>query len=198
MFNQEGFWSMSLAIITVLTMNLYWRCRKWGWKISLSPLSWIQMFLLVEDPSPYLQGLRVQQCLYRLNSLQKQHPSICLFKVAYSVILELTDQIYVDLLRVPSINHVEVTVVDPVMVTWMTLILQYLNNKIVFDDDMKARKVRSRTEKYAILNGSLLRKIFMKMEVEPSAIPIVWTNKSTLIRNSCSECGNYLGGETWC
>lgn len=61
-----------------------------------------------------------------------------LSNVASLSIPELTNQIYINLLRVPSNDQEDAVFVDSTTVTWMTSTV--LKNNILPNDNMKARK----------------------------------------------------------
>lgn len=73
-------------------------------------------------------------------------------------ISKFTNQIYVNLLIVLIIDHEKVNVVNSTIVTWMRLTLQYLNDGILLDNNMKVWKVRNWAKKKCNLNGFFLLK----------------------------------------
>ncbi|KAM6543039.1 hypothetical protein CsatB_007486 [Cannabis sativa] len=74
---------------------------------------------------------------------------------------ELLDVIPVDVLAHPTINQEVIMEIDTTEeVTWMTLIVAYLEKGVLPDDKVEARKLRQRAAQYVMYDGRLYRRSF--------------------------------------
>ncbi|GKB04742.1 reverse transcriptase domain-containing protein [Tanacetum coccineum] len=74
----------------------------------------------------------------------------------------VANQVLVEELNEKSINEKEVLdIVEEEGNTWMTPICEYLTKEILPEDKKKARAVRRKAAKYAMINGTLYKKSFL-------------------------------------
>ncbi|GKC77499.1 hypothetical protein Tco_1128273, partial [Tanacetum coccineum] len=70
--------------------------------------------------------------------------------------------VLVEELKEKSINEEEILdIVEEEGNTWMTPIQEYLTKEILPEDKKKARAVRRKAAKYAMINGTLYKKSFL-------------------------------------
>ncbi|XP_060968740.1 uncharacterized protein LOC133036237 [Cannabis sativa] len=108
--------------------------------------------------------------------------------------VELLDVIPVDVLAHPTINREEIMEIDTAQeVTWMTLIIAYLENGILPGDKMEARKLRQRAARYAIYDGRLYRRSFSQL-----LLKCIDGESCDYILRQVNEsiCGNHTGGNS--
>ncbi|GJX60396.1 reverse transcriptase domain-containing protein [Tanacetum coccineum] len=85
-----------------------------------------------------------------------------LSKIASTSFAHLSKQVLVEELKEKSINEKEVLdVVEEDGHTWMTPICEYLTKEILLEDKKKARVVRRKASRYAVINGTLYKKSFL-------------------------------------
>ncbi|GJT59349.1 reverse transcriptase domain-containing protein [Tanacetum coccineum] len=85
-----------------------------------------------------------------------------LSKIASISFAHLNKQVLVEELKEKSINEEEILdIVEEEGNTWMTPIQEYLTEEILPEDKKKARAVRRKAAKYAMINGTLYKKSFL-------------------------------------
>ncbi|GJY09714.1 reverse transcriptase domain-containing protein [Tanacetum coccineum] len=85
-----------------------------------------------------------------------------LSKIASTSFAHLSKQVLVEELNEKSINEKEVlAIVEEEGHTWMTPICEYLTKEILLKDKKKARAVRRKASRYAVINGTLYKKSFL-------------------------------------
>ncbi|GJU04711.1 reverse transcriptase domain-containing protein [Tanacetum coccineum] len=85
-----------------------------------------------------------------------------LSKIASTSFAHLNKQVLVEELKEKSINEKEILdVVQEEGNTWMTPIREYLTKEILPEDKKKARAVRRKAVRYAMINGTLYKKSFL-------------------------------------
>nr|GEV92175.1 hypothetical protein [Tanacetum cinerariifolium] len=85
-----------------------------------------------------------------------------LSKIASTSFAHLSKQVLVEELKEKSINKVEIlAVVEEERDTWMSLIFKYLEEGTLPTDMKKARAVRRKSWRFAIVNGTLYKKSFL-------------------------------------
>ncbi|GJU98093.1 reverse transcriptase domain-containing protein [Tanacetum coccineum] len=85
-----------------------------------------------------------------------------LSKIASTSFAHLNKQVLVEELKEKSINEEEILdIVEEEGNTWMTPIQEYLTEEILPEDKKKARAVRRKAAKYAMINGTLYKKSFL-------------------------------------
>ncbi|GKA58838.1 reverse transcriptase domain-containing protein [Tanacetum coccineum] len=85
-----------------------------------------------------------------------------LSKIASTSFAHLSKQVLVEELNEKSINEKEVlAIVEEEGHTWMTPICEYLTKEILPKDKKKARAVRRKASRYAVINGTLYKKSFL-------------------------------------
>ncbi|GKB53939.1 reverse transcriptase domain-containing protein [Tanacetum coccineum] len=93
----------------------------------------------------------------------KNKKADALSKIASTSFAHLTKQVMVEVLKEKSINEAEVlTVVEEERNTWMTPIYEYLTEETLPAKRKKARVVRLKSRRYAVINGVLYKKSFLK------------------------------------
>ncbi|GJS22869.1 reverse transcriptase domain-containing protein [Tanacetum coccineum] len=85
-----------------------------------------------------------------------------LSKIASTSFAHLNKQVLVEELKEKSINEKEILdIVEEEGNTWMTPICEYLTKEILLEDKKKARAVRRKAARYAMINGTLYKKSFL-------------------------------------
>ncbi|GJV02240.1 reverse transcriptase domain-containing protein [Tanacetum coccineum] len=85
-----------------------------------------------------------------------------LSKIASASFAHLNKQVLVEELKEKSIDEKEILdIVEEEDNTWMTPICEYLTKKILPEDKKKARAVRQKVARYAMINGTLYKKSFL-------------------------------------
>ncbi|GKB26157.1 reverse transcriptase domain-containing protein [Tanacetum coccineum] len=85
-----------------------------------------------------------------------------LSKIASTIFAHLTKQVLVEELKEKSINEAEVlAVVEEEGDTWMTPIYEYLTEETLPEEKEKARAVRRKLRRYAVINGILYKKSYL-------------------------------------
>ncbi|GJV76017.1 reverse transcriptase domain-containing protein [Tanacetum coccineum] len=83
-------------------------------------------------------------------------------KIASISFAHLSKQVLVEELNEKSINEKEVlAIVEEEGHTWMTPICEYLTKEYLLKDKKKARVVRRKASRYAVINGTLYKKSFL-------------------------------------
>ncbi|GJY85972.1 reverse transcriptase domain-containing protein [Tanacetum coccineum] len=83
-------------------------------------------------------------------------------KIASTSFAHLSKQVLIEELNEKSINEKEVlAIVEEERHTWMTPICEYLTKEILPKDKNKARAVRRKASRYAVINGTLYKKSFL-------------------------------------
>nr|GEW04074.1 hypothetical protein [Tanacetum cinerariifolium] len=115
----------------------------------------------------YLEKVKVLSSSFKKFSI-KQVPrsenkkANALSKIASTIFSHLTKQALVEELKEKSINKAKVlAVVEEVGDTWMTLIYNYLMEKILLVEKEKARVVRRKSERYVVINEVLYKKYYL-------------------------------------
>ncbi|GKC37689.1 hypothetical protein Tco_1050073, partial [Tanacetum coccineum] len=84
-----------------------------------------------------------------------------LSKIASTSFAHLSKQVLVEELKEKSISEAEIlAVVEEEGGTWITPIFEYLREETLPADEKKARAVRCKSQRFAIINGILYKKIF--------------------------------------
>ncbi|GJW52652.1 reverse transcriptase domain-containing protein [Tanacetum coccineum] len=85
-----------------------------------------------------------------------------LSKIASTSFAHLSKQVLVKELKEKSISEVEIlAVVEEEGDTWMTPIFEYLTEETLPADVKKARAVRRKSQRFAVINGTLFKKSFL-------------------------------------
>ncbi|GKA37650.1 reverse transcriptase domain-containing protein [Tanacetum coccineum] len=86
-----------------------------------------------------------------------------LSKIASTSFAHLSKQVLVEELKEKSISEAEIlAVVEEEGDTWMTPIFEYLTEETLPADEKKARAVRRKSQRFAVINGILYKKIFSR------------------------------------
>ncbi|GJS00795.1 reverse transcriptase domain-containing protein [Tanacetum coccineum] len=85
-----------------------------------------------------------------------------LSKIAFTSFAHLSRQVLVEELKEKSISEVEIlAVVEEEGDTWMTPIFEYLTEESLPADVKKTRAVRRKSQRFAVINGTLYKKSFL-------------------------------------
>ncbi|GJS69359.1 reverse transcriptase domain-containing protein [Tanacetum coccineum] len=84
-----------------------------------------------------------------------------LSKMASTSFAHLSKQVLVEELKEKSVNEVEVLAVVEEGDSWMTPIQEYLNNETLPAEREKARSIKRKSQRFAIINGTLYKKYFL-------------------------------------
>ncbi|GKD42595.1 reverse transcriptase domain-containing protein, partial [Tanacetum coccineum] len=85
-----------------------------------------------------------------------------LSKMASTSFAHLSKQVLVEELKEKSANEIEVlAVVEEEGDSWMTPIHEYLNNETLPAEREKARSIKQKSQRFAIINGTLYKKSFL-------------------------------------
>ncbi|GKB77443.1 reverse transcriptase domain-containing protein [Tanacetum coccineum] len=85
-----------------------------------------------------------------------------LSKIASTSFAHLSKQVLVEELKEKSISEVEImAVVEEEGDTWMTPIFEYLTEETLPADVKKARAVRRKSQRFAVINGTMYKKSFL-------------------------------------
>ncbi|GJR01349.1 reverse transcriptase domain-containing protein [Tanacetum coccineum] len=105
-----------------------------------------------------IAGLRIEE---QIGGENKKADT--LNKIASTSFAHLSKQVLVEELKEKSINEDEVlAVVEEEGHTWMTLIYEYLMEEIIPEEKRKARVIRRKAGRYAVSNGILYKKSFLR------------------------------------
>jgi reverse gyrase len=83
-----------------------------------------------------------------------------LSKLAAIVLRNASHEIHIEVLRQPSVDNVEVNVITT-QNTWMTPIINYLQNDQLLEDLEKARKIWIKSLQYVMERGRLYRRSYL-------------------------------------
>ncbi|GJX84425.1 reverse transcriptase domain-containing protein [Tanacetum coccineum] len=115
----------------------------------------------------YLEKVRTLTSSFKAFSI-RQFPrsenkkAYALSKIASTRFAHLSKQVLFEELKEKSISEVEIlAVVEEEGDTWMTPIFEYLKDETLLTDVKKARAVRRRSQRFAVINGTLYRKSFL-------------------------------------
>ncbi|GJV12831.1 reverse transcriptase domain-containing protein [Tanacetum coccineum] len=93
----------------------------------------------------------------------KNKKADALSKIASTSFAHLSKQVLVEILKEKSIQEKEVAaVVEEEGPTWMTLIIEYLRDETLPNDQKKASKLHIKARQYELLEGILYRRSFLK------------------------------------
>ncbi|GKB17652.1 reverse transcriptase domain-containing protein [Tanacetum coccineum] len=85
-----------------------------------------------------------------------------LSKMASTSFAHLSKQVLVEELKEKSVNEIEVlAVVEEEGDSWMTPIHEYLNNETLPAERKKARSIKRKSQRFAIINGTMYKKSFL-------------------------------------
>ncbi|GJR55836.1 reverse transcriptase domain-containing protein [Tanacetum coccineum] len=91
--------------------------------------------------------------------LSENKKADALSKIAPTSFAHLSKQVLMEELKEKSINEKEVlAIVEEEGHTWMTPIREYLTKEVLPEDKKKARAVRRKASRYAVINGTLYKK----------------------------------------
>ncbi|GJR16887.1 hypothetical protein Tco_0965414 [Tanacetum coccineum] len=94
--------------------------------------------------------------------LSRNKKADALSKIASTSFTHLSKQVLVEELNEKSISKKEVlAIVEEEGHTWMTPICEYLTKEILPKDKKKAKAVRRKASRYAVINGTLYKKSFL-------------------------------------
>ncbi|GJU16569.1 reverse transcriptase domain-containing protein [Tanacetum coccineum] len=119
------------------------------------------------DMIRYLEKVRTLASSFKAFSIRqvprsKNKKADVLSKIASTSFAHLSKQVLVQELKEKSIAEVEVmAVVEEEGDTWMTLIFEYLTEETLPANVKKARAVRRKSQRFAIINGTLYKKSFL-------------------------------------
>ncbi|KAK1426836.1 hypothetical protein QVD17_15516 [Tagetes erecta] len=94
-------------------------------------------------------------------SRSKNKKADALSKLASVAFEHLAKEVRVEVLEKPSIQTVDVCVVDVTPDNWMTPIVEFLMHGKVPDDKAEARKIKIRSLQYQMVDGALYRRTFL-------------------------------------
>ncbi|GKA64970.1 reverse transcriptase domain-containing protein [Tanacetum coccineum] len=115
----------------------------------------------------YLEKVRTLTSSFKAFSIRQiprseNKKADALSKIASTSFAHLSKQVLVEELKEKSISEVEIlAVVEEEGDTWMTPIFEYLKDETLLTDVKKARAVRRRSQRFAVINGTLYRKSFL-------------------------------------
>ncbi|GJX31534.1 reverse transcriptase domain-containing protein [Tanacetum coccineum] len=120
------------------------------------------------DMIQYLEKVRTLASSFKVFSIKqvprsKNKKADALSKIASISFAHLSKQVLVEELKEKSISKVEIlAVVEEEGDTWMTPIYEYLTEETLPVDVKKARAVRRKSQRFAILNGILYKKSLLR------------------------------------
>ncbi|GJX97806.1 reverse transcriptase domain-containing protein [Tanacetum coccineum] len=92
----------------------------------------------------------------------KNKKADALSKMASTSFVHLSKQVLVEELKEKSVNEIKVlAVVEEEGDSWMTPIQEYLNNETLPEERKKARSIKRKSQRFAIINGTLYKKSFL-------------------------------------
>ncbi|GJX01711.1 reverse transcriptase domain-containing protein [Tanacetum coccineum] len=119
------------------------------------------------DMIQYLEKLKTLASSFKKFSI-KQVPrsenkkADALSKITSTSFAHLTKQVLVEELNEKSVNEAEVlAVVEEEGATWMTPIYEYLTEETLLAEKEKARAVRRKSRRYAVINGVIYKKSYL-------------------------------------
>ncbi|GJX90909.1 reverse transcriptase domain-containing protein [Tanacetum coccineum] len=119
------------------------------------------------DMIRYLEKVRTLTSSFKAFSIRQiprseNKKADALSKIASTSFAHLSKQVLVEELKEKSISEVEIlAVVEEEGDTWMTPIFEYLKDETLPADVKKARAVRRKSQRFAVINGTLYRKSFL-------------------------------------
>ncbi|GJR66777.1 reverse transcriptase domain-containing protein [Tanacetum coccineum] len=119
------------------------------------------------DMVKYLEKVKVLSSTFRAFSIKqvprsKNKKADALSKMASTSFAHLSKQVLVEELKEKSVNKREVlAVVEEEGDTWMTPIHEYLTDEILPAERKKARAIKRKSQRFAIINGILYKKSFL-------------------------------------
>ncbi|GKE82208.1 reverse transcriptase domain-containing protein, partial [Tanacetum coccineum] len=119
-----------------------------------------------------------------------------LSRIASTSFAHLNKQVLVEELKEKSINEKEILdVLEEEGSTWMTLICEYLAKEVLPEDKKKARAVRRKAARYAMINGTLYKKSFLGPWLRSVVAKVIrtgyyWPTMHTDARNLIRECND--------
>ncbi|GJV82816.1 reverse transcriptase domain-containing protein [Tanacetum coccineum] len=115
----------------------------------------------------YLEKVRTLTSSFKAFSIRQvprseNRKADALSKIASTSFAHLSKQVLVEELKEKSIGEVEILeVVEEEGDTWMTPIFKYLTEETLSADVKKARAVRRKSQRFAVINGTLYKKSFL-------------------------------------
>ncbi|GJX60299.1 reverse transcriptase domain-containing protein [Tanacetum coccineum] len=119
------------------------------------------------DMVEYLEKVRILTSSFKAFSIRQvprseNKKANALSKIASTSFAYLSKQVLVEELKEKSISEVEIlAVVEEEGDTWMTPIFEYLTEETLPADVKKARAVRRKSQRFAVINGTLYKKSFL-------------------------------------
>ncbi|GJX49514.1 reverse transcriptase domain-containing protein [Tanacetum coccineum] len=119
------------------------------------------------DMIRYLEKVRTLTSSFKAFSIRQvprseNKKADALSKIASTSFAHLSKQVLVEELKEKSISEVGIlAVVEEEGDTWMTPIFEYLKEETLPADVKKARAVRRKSQRFAVINGTLYRKSFL-------------------------------------
>ncbi|GJW16388.1 reverse transcriptase domain-containing protein [Tanacetum coccineum] len=119
------------------------------------------------DMIKYLEKVRTLTSTFRAFSIKqvprsKNKKADALSKMASTSFAHLSKQVLVEELKEKSVNEREVlAVVEEEGDTWMTPIHEYLTDKTLLAERKKARAIKRKSQRFAIIKGILYKKSFL-------------------------------------
>ncbi|GJY62598.1 reverse transcriptase domain-containing protein [Tanacetum coccineum] len=119
------------------------------------------------DMVKYLEKVKTLAKAFREFSInqvpRKENKKVdALSKIASTSFAHLSKHVLVEELKEKSVNEVEVlAVVEEEGNSWMTPIQEYLNNKTLSAEWEKARSIKRKSQRFAVINGTLYKKSFL-------------------------------------
>ncbi|GKC95734.1 reverse transcriptase domain-containing protein [Tanacetum coccineum] len=119
------------------------------------------------DMIRYLEKVRTLASSFKAFSIRQvprseNKKADALSKIASTSFAHLSKQVLVEELKEKSIGEVEIlAVVEEEGDTWMTPIFEYLTEETLPADVKKARAVRRKSQRFAVINGTLYKKSFL-------------------------------------
>ncbi|GKF16968.1 reverse transcriptase domain-containing protein, partial [Tanacetum coccineum] len=115
----------------------------------------------------YLEKVKALASTFRAFSIKqvprsKNKKADALSKMASTSFAHLSKQVLMEELKEKSVNESEVlAVVEEEEDSWMTPIHEYLTNKTLPAERKKARAIKRKSQRFAIINGTLYKKSFL-------------------------------------
>ncbi|GKA66021.1 reverse transcriptase domain-containing protein [Tanacetum coccineum] len=119
------------------------------------------------DMIKYLEKVKTLASTFRAFSIKqvprsKNKKADALSKIASTSFAHLNKQVLVEELKKKSVNEIEVlAVVEEEGDSWMTLIHEYLTDETLPAERKKARAIKRKSQRFAIINGMLYKKSFL-------------------------------------
>ncbi|GJR01662.1 reverse transcriptase domain-containing protein [Tanacetum coccineum] len=119
------------------------------------------------DMIKYLEKVKTLASTFRAFSIKqvprsKNKKADALSKIASTSFAHLSKQVLVEELKEKSVNEIEVlAVVEEEGDSWMTPIHEYLTDETLPAERKKARAIKRKSQRFAIINGMLYKKSFL-------------------------------------